>query len=347
MPGPLEEKEEAKRCSYLTDYALQKVRGILFFLGLLIFFTGLPYILSFALGYKFNPHTLKFVKTGLIYIRTQPEGAKIYLNNKLTTDKSPASIQELVPGVYKVALELEQYYPWKAEVEVQEGKATRLDKIILFPLRPDLQQLNQEKFSTFHADFQKELIYYLDQEQNLVYRSNLDGSNFEDIATLPDNFTGIKGWEVAEDKAKMFIFNAHQIAVIFFDTRDNYEQPDSPVFIEYPREKILQVFWHSDSYYLIVVTNRHITAIESRLQATPVNLADLSKENTTAFYDNKRDILYFSDMQKAPDGAVYNNLYRLELSANFYLLERLMKKRPSDFTQVPGSPKEKKEGQVE
>ena len=43
-----------------------------------------------------------------------------------------------------------------------------------------------------------------------------------------------------------------------------------------------------------------------------------------AFYDTKEDVLYFSDTQRSPDGSAYNNLYKLELSANLYLLERLI-----------------------
>ncbi|MFA4854284.1 MAG: PEGA domain-containing protein [Candidatus Omnitrophota bacterium] len=311
-------------------FTFQRVRGFLFYLSLFLFFGGLPLILSFALGYKFNPHTFKFVKTGLIYVKTQPEGASIYLNNKLIPEKSPASIQELVPGAYKVKLELAQHYPWKGEISVEEGKVSRMDKVILFPLRPDLEQLNQEKFSSFRLDAEKGVIYYLNRENGVVYRSNIDGSNFEDIASLPENFGGIRGWEVALDKAKLFIFNPRQIAVLFFDARDNYEYSDSPVILDYPQEKIIQVFWHSDSYHLIVVTNKHIGVIESRPRALPVNLVELSKESTVSYYDSKRDTLYFSDSQKSPDGVVYNNLYRLELNTDLYLLERLMKKKPNE-----------------
>jgi len=312
-------------CSF-TDSTFQRVRNILFYLGLLLFFGALPFILSFALGYKFNAHTLKFVKTGLIYIKTQPEGAKIYLNGKLMPEKSPASMQELIPGVYKITLTLAKYYPWRSEVDVEAGKVSRIDKVILFPLRPDLQQLNQGEFSSFRVDIEKGMIYYLDQENKIVYRSNLDGTNFEDIASLPEKFGQISGWEVSADKGRMFIFNPNQISVIFLDSRDDYAYSDSFVSLDFPRERIIRVFWHSDSYHLIVLTNKHVAVIESRPQARPVNLVELNKETTEAFYDNRRQVLYFSDNQKGPDGASYNNLYKLELSPELYLLERLMKK---------------------
>ncbi|MDD5128856.1 MAG: PEGA domain-containing protein [Candidatus Omnitrophica bacterium] len=312
-------------CSF-TDSAFQRVRSLLFYLSLLLFFCGLPFILSFALGYKFNTHTLKFVKTGLIYIKTQPEGASIYVNGKLIPEKSPASIQELLPGVYKVTLTLAKYYPWRSEIDVEAGKVSRIDKVILFPLRPDLQQLNQSGFSFFRVDLEDSMIYYLDQEDKIVYRSNLDGTNFEDVASLPDKFGKISGWDVSPDKGKMFICNPHQISVIFLDSRDDYMYSDSFIFLDYPREQIIKVFWHSDSYHLIVLTDKHVAVIESRAQAKPVNLIELNKEAAEAFYDNKRQVLYFSDNQRKPDGSSYNNLYKLELSPELYLLERLMQK---------------------
>ncbi|MDP2927567.1 MAG: PEGA domain-containing protein [Candidatus Omnitrophota bacterium] len=318
-------------------YAFQKIRSFLFYLSVFLFFIGLPFILSFALGYKFNTHTLKFVKTGLIFVKTQPAGAKIYLNGKLIAERSPASMQELLPGAYKVTLELAQHYPWKGQVEVEAGKVSRVDKVILFPVRPNLQQLNQEKFSSFRIDTEKKVVYYLDQEKKVVYRSNLDANNFEDIASLPDKFSQVNGWEVSLDKRKLFIFNHHQISVIFFDTQIDYEYSATAVFLDYPQEKIIDVFWHSDSYHLVVLTDKHVQVIESRLGALPINLVELNKGGSAAFYDTKEDALYFSDSQRSPDGSFYNNLYKLELSANLYLLERLI---AQPFGAVKPAPKE-------
>ena len=327
MSSSIEEKYSVEKLCFLRGHAFQRARGFLFYLSVFLFFAGLPLILSFALGYKFNTHTLKFVKTGLIYVKTQPAGAKIYLNGKLIPEESPASMQELLPGAYKITLELAQHYPWKGEVDVEAGKVSRIDKVILFPTRPDLEQLNREKFSTFRIDIEKKVVYYLDQENKVVYRSNLDASNFEDIASLPETFTQIDGWDISTDKRKLFIFNHHQISVVFFDTQGDYEYSNPPVFLDYPQEKIIKVFWHSDSYHLIVLTDKHIQVIESRLRALPVNLVELNKEGSAAFYDDKTDTLYFSDSQRSPDGSLYNNLYKLELSTALYSLEKLMKKK--------------------
>ncbi len=316
--------------NFLTEAAFERIRRILFYFCLLVFFLGLPFILTFALGYKFNYQSLKFVKTGLIYIKTQPEGAKVYINGKLFSQKSPTSIQELLPGVYKIVLELAAHYPWKAEVDVEAGKVSRIDKVIFFPLRPVLEQLNREKFSSFRIDLKRKLIYYLDQEKKVVYRSNFDASNFEDIASLPEYFSPIDNWNISPDEKKFFIYNAHQIAVLTFDLGSNDEYLATPVFLDYDQEKITNVFWHSDSYHLVVLTNKYIQVIEARALARPINLVELNKENAMASYDQEQDLLFFGDSQIPADNGSYNNLYKLELSANSYLFDKFIKGKVND-----------------
>ena len=120
----------------------QRIRNFLFYLSVLVFFTGLPFILSFALGYKFDHRTMKFTQTGLISIKTHPQGANIYLDARLLKDKTPATIQELLPGSYNIKVELAGYYPWITQVNVHPRKVSRFEQIILFPLRPNMKQVN-------------------------------------------------------------------------------------------------------------------------------------------------------------------------------------------------------------
>ena len=306
-------------------FVFQRIRAALFYLSVLIFFAGLPFILSFALGYKFNPHTFKLTKTGLIFLKTQPEGANIYLNRKLLKEKTPASLQELLPGSYKIRLELKNYYSWNSDVEVEKGKVSRMDKIILFPLRPEFKQLNQDNFSSFRAYPDKGLVYYLDDDEHVVYKSDTNGQNPQDVAGLPESFLDIQGWDVANDQTKLFLFNSHQIVVIFLESPDIYAYPDSPVFLDYPKSKVIKVFWHSDNYHLVVVTNKNIEVLEARPQSSRVSLAWLKSESVTAFYDEKRDTLYFTYPLEAGQGTGSNNLYKLTISPNLYIFDMSLK----------------------
>lgn len=303
----------------------QRVRAFLFYLSLSIFLIGLPFILSFALGYKFDPRTFKFTKTGLMVLKTQPQGASIYLDGKLFNEKTPTSINELLPARYNVRLELERHYPWVDSVNVERGKITRLDKIILFPLRSNIKHLNKYKISSFWVDEERERIYYINQEENIIYRSDLEGQSFKEIGILPKVSSLPKKYKISPDKERLLIFNQHQIAAAYLEPRNTTASTQAPFVLNYSDRKVCDVFWHSDSYHLIVITNKNIEVLEAKPHTEPVNLVNLNKKNIVAFYDDAKDTLYFMDSQKAADGKFYDNVYELELSSKSYSFQELIK----------------------
>lgn len=307
----------------------QKIRSLLFYLSLSIFWAGLPFILAFALSYKFNPHSLRFTKAGLIVLKTQPPGARVYLNGRLLNEKTPATVNELLPGEYKVKVELEEYYPWSAEVVVSPGKVSLFDKVILFPLRPDVEQINKENISYFWIDAQASSIYYISNRGDSIYKSELDGNNFREIAGIPKGNAPFKRWKISPDKFTLLCFNLHQIAIVDLKSKISYGQDaPSPYFIlDYPRKKIVDVFWHSDSYHMILVTEDNIEVLEAAPGSSAVILTELADKNTSPFYDERDDVLYFSDSARASDGIIYNNLYKLQLNTKFSPFKGLMKLR--------------------
>jgi len=308
----------------------QRIRTILFYLSLLVFLIGLPFILSFALSYKFDPHTFKFTKTGIISIRTQPAGGVIYLGNKVLNEKTPATIYELVPGNYNLKIEMDEYYPWSAEARVDAGKVTRLEQIILFPLRPEIKQLNQEKISAFWIDYKRGVVYYIDEEERAVYKSNLEGEDFEEIASLPESISRIREFRVSPDRKKLLCFNNHRITVIYLGPQNNLSYI-APLFdLEYSNDRITDVFWHSDSYHIILITAKNIEVREVREGSLAVNLVTLNRKNPSVFSDENVDILYFTDDERAPNGQVYTNLYKLDLSKKFSPIKEIVKTKADE-----------------
>jgi hypothetical protein len=290
-----------------------------------IFLAGLPLILSFALSYKFNLKTLKFTKTGLIAVKSQPQGANIYFQGKLLNDKTPATINELMPGEYAVKLELEEYYTWNGEVGVEAGKVTRLDKIILFPLRPNIKQLNKDKIYSFWVDQKKDRIYFVNQEENLIYESNAEGENFHEIGALPEDTRHPYKWKISPDKEKLLAFSQHRITVVSLSRQKELVTLSEPLVLEYPDMVIYDVFWHSDNYHLVLITNKNIEVVETNSQRASVNLVNLNKKNIPVFYDDTKDALYFTDSQKAEDGKYYDNAYKLDLSTKLFSFKDFIK----------------------
>jgi hypothetical protein len=295
----------------------QKIRAVLFYLALLIFLIGLPFILSFALGYKFNPRAFKFSRTGLIDIKTQPPGARIYLDAKLLNEKTPASISELLPAKYNLRLELEKFYPWESEVEVEEGKASRLDQVILFPLRPNIKKLNKADVAFFWVDEAKARIYYVMREDNLLSSSDLEGRSYRKIGRLPGVNCPDKKYKISPDREKLLIFCPRQIAVAFLEVEEGHSVAESSVVLEFPQRFINNAFWHSDSFHLILISDTGIAAIEARPSARPVDLVSLNRKDAPVFYDSDTDTLFFMDSEAPAEAGNYNNVYRLDLSNKF------------------------------
>jgi len=308
----------------------QKIRTVFFLTAVLVFVIGLPLILSSSLGYKFNTRTFKFTKTGIIGIKTEPDGASIYLDEKLLKDKSPASIRELLPGKYNLRIELDSHYPWKGDINVPAGQVARLENIILFPMRPDIRQINEENVTGFWVDTEKAKIYYFDAKENIIYISDLKGENFQDVGMLPGIVPVPKKWKVSPDRKKAMFFNPNQIAVSDIGQEEGRALPDTAVVLNFSNRKLVDVFWHSDSFHLIAVTDRSIEVIEARSDAAAINLIDLVRRNTSCFYNEKEDALYFLETADARGAKPFDNLYKLDLNIKSSPLLNLTKPKSNE-----------------
>jgi hypothetical protein len=311
-----------------TGLGEQRIRSVLYHLSLVVFFAGLPFIMSFSLGYKFDRRTFRFTRTGLIVLKTQPAGAGIRMDGALMKEKTPAVISELLPGRHNLELSLDGYYPYACEVDLEAGKVFRSERVILFPVRPNIMQLNKERISFFWVDQEKGFIYYINRAEHSVYRSDLEGGHFRKIGSFSPILPHPKQWHLSSDKKKLLYFNAHQVGLIFLKPDDESYFPETVFILNYPGEKIAQVFWHSDDYHIVVVSEKNISICEARPRSQALTLVRLNKKSSYSFYDVRADALYFIDSQKAPDGNYYDNLYKLDLSARIYSLQDFMKQKP-------------------
>ena len=309
----------------------QRIRGFLFYLSVVAFFAGLPFILSFALGYKFNPRTFKFTQTGLISIKTYPQGARIYLDSKLQDDKTPATIQELLPGDYSIRLELDDYYSWAMQVSVEPRKVVRLEKVILFPVRPNIKQINQGAIIAFYVDKERNRIYYLNKSENAFFVSDMEGEKFELLNNLPQGFNyPLKELKISPDREKMLFFNDRQVGIVYLRPEKSLLYGQAPLILNYPNQRIANIFWHSDSHHLIVVTDKNIAVIEANERINPVNLVNLNKMASGFFYDIDKDMLYFRDLQRGADGLTYENVYKLEITGKNTVLNNIIRPGQND-----------------
>lgn len=98
-------------------------------------------IVLYAQGWRLDFSKRTVEKTGMILAKSIPEGAKVYLDEKLlTATNSP--ISELKPGTYHLKIEKEGLFSWEKDVPVEEGLVTEI-AALLPPLSPSLTAVTQ------------------------------------------------------------------------------------------------------------------------------------------------------------------------------------------------------------
>ncbi len=96
-------------------------------------------VIFWARGFKPNLTTRGIDRTGQIVANSTPEGASVYLNDRLMS-ATDTTIGFLDPGIYKVKIQKEGYFSWEKEVFVRADLVSQINAL-LFPQAPEIKPL--------------------------------------------------------------------------------------------------------------------------------------------------------------------------------------------------------------
>lgn len=88
-----------------------------------------------ASGYGINTKTGQIVQNGLLFVDSQPGGAKVLLNGK-DNNVTTSSRLVLASGDYKLDIEKDGYRPWSRSFTLYEQSIARFVYPFLFPVKP-------------------------------------------------------------------------------------------------------------------------------------------------------------------------------------------------------------------
>lgn len=125
------------------------LRKILFFVFLGVYLFLCPLVILYSLGYIYAPKTEEgIIKTGLIHLESLPAGASVSLNGKILPERTPCTISGLLTGQYRVRVQLKGHRVWNEAIDVQPGKASVFEKIMLLPEKLESKVLIPQPFQT-------------------------------------------------------------------------------------------------------------------------------------------------------------------------------------------------------
>ncbi len=130
---------------------------------LVIFFTILVVLISYARGYRFNFLNKSIESTGILVASSYPNGAKIYIDGKLT-GATNTNIP-LQPGQYLVEIKKEGYTTWKKKLSIKGEVVIKADAL-LFPLNPSLSPITSlgVSIAKFLPNFGKTILISLNED---------------------------------------------------------------------------------------------------------------------------------------------------------------------------------------
>lgn len=94
----------------------------------------------YAKGYNYNNQTGVLEKTGIIVVKSTPDNAQVYLDNKIYKSPTNTTVANLKAGLYNLRIEKSGYSPFQKDVSVKEEFVTEINALLL-PLNPELKPL--------------------------------------------------------------------------------------------------------------------------------------------------------------------------------------------------------------
>ena len=111
-------------------------RRVIFYCAAFIFLAIGYVAILYAQGYRYDFSQAKFSRTGAISLRTNTQ-AQVLINGVFKDNTSfitnSSSVSGLLPGVYTVSVQKENYSKWQKKVTIQEGFVQDFPHVLLLP----------------------------------------------------------------------------------------------------------------------------------------------------------------------------------------------------------------------
>jgi hypothetical protein len=103
---------------------MTKIRILIFILTLIVV-GSLGYIVTlYARGYRFDLKTFRFSPNGILVIKSDPNGASVYINGDLKT--ATDATLPLPPGIYDVEIRKEGFFSWQKRLTIEKEIVTSI-----------------------------------------------------------------------------------------------------------------------------------------------------------------------------------------------------------------------------
>lgn len=174
-----------------------KFRRWLYSTAILIFLISAPLLILYTAGFRYDFRKKQIQSTGSIYVKTLPSDPHIYLNNKLVGKKTPLRLNHLSPNRYNLKIQKQNFQTWQKNLEVYPNQATFVDKVILWPTKPEQKIIINDDIKSFSINKKEDKIIW--QKNNSLFLYNVLSKKSEKILNLPSESIPEFNWSAKGD----------------------------------------------------------------------------------------------------------------------------------------------------
>ena len=189
------------------------IRRLIAAVFIISFAISAPLLLLYASGYRYSLKKTKLEKTGALIIKSEPTGAKIFLNEEEMPDKTPARISNILPDDYLITVSKQGYYSWTKTLLVKTQETTFAENIILFKqATPELAADQSIRWWNFSPSGKFAIYAVTEFSKNYLFLHNLETDKarlLSDTDYAVDHLTAI--WN--KDDKLVLIVNGKSAAI--------------------------------------------------------------------------------------------------------------------------------------
>lgn len=297
-------KQQGKVKKFLRKtWAILSSRVVYTLLSLLIIAGGSYLAIQYARGSWRLTRNGVVANTGLLNANSFPQGAQVYINDKLVTATDDTIYLE--PNVYQVRIVKEGYSPWQKELTVQSELVTQ-SNATLFPIASSLTPLTFTGVKNINPSPDGlKLLFLVDSAstdaKNGFYVLDLSNNNFLSLQTGPRQITDYpSSWDLEQaqviwspDSTEVMILAEEREVLISTDRKINLlEQSD----ITFQKRQLLAQ-WEEDIY---LRERQYLTRFPSAIVA----VATESAKNVYLSPDKKRLVYTATAATTIPDDLI-------------------------------------------
>lgn len=277
--------------------ALRVILMVFFWIAVIAAFMLVAIILVFmAAGYRYNTKSGEVQRTGMIYLKSDPRTAQVYLNDELKSVKTPTRLLYLIPQNYQVKLTKTGYLDWEKNIIVKSEEVSSFDRIILF-LKDRERKLLQKDVSSYLLAPNKRYLTWIDKSKKKIYFLDIK-TNHQRPLYSSSNTLKLSAWS---NNSLKILIKDHGKGDVVLDTRN----PSATNFVtKNTMMNFSQLTWNpANNNYLFGFSKNTIYQIDllkNTSKAIRSNVALFTCSNYEIFYlYTKKDIERFvkSDFQ--------------------------------------------------